>query len=196
MRNLNYRLAAILMVAVASGRPLVAKDKHRKTNGVNPQDQIVVDSHLRVADGPITRFIATRHYDRTYVYAEREAGKPITLIDVTQLGHPRILSEVIYPGATSGNLLAVAGTAALAGDAPAVPTKTPPAQTIRLMDFSDPANPKVTRQFSGVTAIEKLSGLILLANAEGIWILSQQFAEDPEVERRYANKVIYGDSQY
>jgi hypothetical protein len=61
------------------------------------------------------------------------------------------------------------------------------------MDFSDPAHPKVTRQFDGVTAIEKSGGLILLANPEGIWILSQHLAEDPAVEAAYAHQVIYAN---
>jgi hypothetical protein len=59
------------------------------------------------------------------------------------------------------------------------------------MDFSDPAHPKVTRQFDGVTAVERTHGLILLANPEGIWILSEHLAEDPEVEAEYARRVVY-----
>ena len=34
------------------------------------------------------------------------------------------------------------------------------------------------------------------ANADGIWILQQHFALDPEVEKSYAYKVIYGESMY
>jgi hypothetical protein len=65
------------------------------------------------------------------------------------------------------------------------------------MDLSDPASPKVTRQFDGVTAVEKLSsGLILLANQEGVWVLSQHLADDPKMGERYARKVIYGESMY
>jgi hypothetical protein len=64
------------------------------------------------------------------------------------------------------------------------------------MDFSDPAHPKVTKQFDGVTAIEKIGNIILLANGDGIWVLSQRLAEDPAVDKRYANKVIYGESMY
>ena len=51
------------------------------------------------------------------------------------------------------------------------------------MDFSDPQHPKVAREFAGVTAITTDDGLIFLANADGIWILHQTLAEDPEVEK-------------
>jgi hypothetical protein len=53
----------------------------------------------------------------------------------------------------------------------------------------------VTKQFDNVTAIQNVSGgVILLANTDGIWILSQHFAEDPAVEKSYAYKVVYGIS--
>jgi hypothetical protein len=201
MRPINYRLAAILTLTAMSGRHLMAKEKSRKPEPAKQQDQIVVDAHLPAGEGAVTRFIATRHYDRSYVYAQRANGKPALLIDVTNPSHPQILSEVNYTeGIATGELLAVAGTAALAGGVPGaqIPVaQIPAAQTIRLMDFSDPANPKVTRQFDGVTAIQMVGGggVIMLANADGIWILSQRFAEDPEVEKRYAYKVIYGESR-
>jgi hypothetical protein len=34
-------------------------------------------------------------------------------------------------------------------------------------------------------------GLIFVANADGIWILQQHLALDPEVEKAYANYVLY-----
>ncbi len=184
MRKSNTRLATVLLVAAVCGWKLQAKDKH--------QDQIEIESHVAVGPGPVTRFIATRHYGRTYVYAVRGAGQPVTLIDVSDAKHPRILSEASLSTASS-NLVAVAGTAALTSDASVARA----AQTIRLMDFSDPAQPKVTKEFDGVTAIESVSGgLTLVANAEGIWVLRQQLAEDPAVEERYAKKVVYGESMY
>ena len=61
------------------------------------------------------------------------------------------------------------------------------------MDFSDPGTPKVAREFTGVTAMSRddRRGLIFVANAEGIWILRQRLAEDPEVEKAYAKYVLY-----
>jgi hypothetical protein len=194
MRKVNYRLATVLLITAIGGRLLHARDKHPQLENAKAQDQIVVESHIALAASPITRFIVTRHYDRTYVYAVREAGKLVTLIDVTDRRHPRILSEAGLP-TISSSLLAVAGTAALAGDASV--TASSPLQTIRLMDFSDPVQPKIAKQFDNVTAVESVAGgVMLLANSEGIWILSQQFAEDPAVEKRYANKVVYGESMY
>jgi hypothetical protein len=66
------------------------------------------------------------------------------------------------------------------------------------MDFSDPRNPKVAREFTGVTAMSRDDGrgLIYVANAAGVWILQRHFAEDPEVQKAYEDYVIYGSSMY
>jgi len=187
MQTSYLQITAALIAAGVFVQAAEAKEK--KAAAAPPRDQITVDSHVPFAGAPVTRFIATRHHGSTWVYAERESGNT-TLLDVTHPDRPRILSEI-----ASGPLVSVAGTAALFSDA-SVPAKAAP-QTIRVMDFSDPANPKVTRQFDGVTAIQKMEGgVILLANPEGIWILSERLAADPEEERRYARKVIYGESMY
>ena len=185
MRISNRRAAAILIAAAMSAGEIEAKKKDPKSPAAAPQDQIVIDAHLPYTSGPITHFVVTEHYNHSYIYAEREPGKPVTLIDATKPSQPVVLSDL-----TSGSLVAVAGTAALETDA-APPAQTSKPQTIRIMDFSDPAHPKVTRQFDGVTAIERSRGLILLANPEGIWILSEHLAEDPAVEAEYARRVVY-----
>jgi hypothetical protein len=177
-------MAAGILIALAAGH-LEAKKKDTKKDDRPPQDQIVIDAHIPFTEGPVTRFIVTEHYNRSYVYAERESGKPVTLIDATKPGQPVVLSEL-----TSGSLVTVAGTAAIETDSVAA-AQAPRPQTIRIMDFSDPTHPKVTRQFDGVTAIERSRGLILLANPEGIWILSEHLAEDPAVEAEYARRIVY-----
>ncbi|HWE53224.1 MAG TPA: hypothetical protein VG273_25760 [Bryobacteraceae bacterium] len=160
--------------------------------GAPPQeDQITVDARIPVSSGVINAFVATRHFNETYVYAQRAGGGPATLIDVTRPGRPRVVSAEV----AASTLVAVSGTAALASDAPPPPSPAP--QTIRIMDFSDPAHPRVTRQFDGVTAVQRISAsLIMLANPEGIWILTEHHAPDPEEEQRYARKVIYGESMF
>jgi hypothetical protein len=169
-----------------------AKDK--KPAPKDPQDEIAVVGHIPLTDGPVRRFLTTRHYSSSYLYAEHDAGKTVTLIDVTDVNRPSVVADVSYPSdGGPGSLFAVAETAALvtgeaAGTAPAaVP------QTIRIMDFSDPRHPKVAREFAGVTAMSRddRRGLIFLANAEGIWILHRNLAEDPAVERAYAHHVLY-----
>jgi hypothetical protein len=184
-----------LTAAVAS----YGKDKHPKKQDDSSQDQITVVAHIPSMGGPVTRFIATQHYGRSYVYAEHESGKTLTLIDVTNPSQPAVLADVAYPDSSaSSSLLTATGTAALVSDTPAVDARPAPAQIIRIMNLEDPLHPTVAREFKGVTATSRDAqpGLILLANADGIWILQQHFALDPAVERSYAYKVLYGDSMY
>ncbi len=185
MRNITLLCLAIIL-------PLAAKDKKPKTPATQPQDAIEVVAHIPTATGPVRRFLPTEHYSSHYLYAEHDAGAAITLIDITRPSQPSVLAEVPYPAAGgSDSLVVVSGTSALVTSTAA--QQPAPPQSIRILDFSDPQHPKVAREFAGVTAINRddRRGLIFLANADGIWILHQIRAEDPEVEKAYAHRVIY-----
>ena len=197
MRNTYYRLstAALLAGLILSS---TASAKNKKPKDPDPKDEIEVVGHIPLTDGPVKRFIATQHYSSYYLYAEHADGK-LTLIDVTKENEPVVLGDVTSaPSATSGSLAAVAGTAALVSSGPAPVSADQLPQTLTIMDLSDPKNPKIARQFTGVTAVSREGGrgLIFLANADGLWVLQRHFAEDPEVQRAYEDYVIYGSSMY
>jgi hypothetical protein len=188
-----YRLSSAVLLAGLILNP-AAGAKNKKPKTPDPKDEIEVVGHIPLTDGPVKRFLATEHYSSFYLYAEHEAGGSVTLIDVTKTNQPAVLADVAYaPAGSSGNLTLVAGTAALVSSGPATALAAAPLQTIRIMDFSDPLNPKVAREFTGVTAMSRddRRGLIFVANGDGIWILQQHFALDPEVEKAYANYVVY-----
>jgi hypothetical protein len=196
--RLSHTFLMFSLGLLALSTKIQARDKKVKTPPKDTQDEIEVVGHISSTGGTVSHFVATQHYSSYYLYAEHEGGKIVTLIDVTNTEHPAVLADVAYPpsgGAT--NLSTVAGTAALVSSASATQTQPPP-QTIKLLDFSDPQHPKVTREFTGITAMDHddRRGLIFLANADGIWILRQKFAEDPEVKRAYDYYVIYGSSMY
>lgn len=189
-RPVLFAVAGLLVFSIAGH----AKNKKQKTAPKDPQDAIDVVGHIASAGGPVTRFLSTQHYSSDYLYAEHEAGKGVTLIDVTDIAKPKVLSDVTYAsGGGEDGVFAVAGTAALVTEQPGTAAPSPAPQTIRIMDFSDPQHPSVAREFTGVTAISRddSRGLIFLANPDGIWILRQSLALDPEVEREYAHHVLY-----
>ncbi|MGO8790233.1 MAG: hypothetical protein ACLQVL_23020 [Terriglobia bacterium] len=171
-----------------------AINRKHKSSPSQPLDAIKVAGHIPLAGDPITRFVCTQHYSSDYLYAEHGAGKDITLIDITKTDQPSVLANVPdTPDGRAEGLVAVAGTAALVSTEQGDPTAAPTPQTLRIMDFSDPQHPKIAREFTGVTAIgrDEKRGLVFVANAEGIWILQQHFAEDPEVEAEYTRYVLY-----
>ena len=180
------RFTVVLGLAILI--PLSAKDKKPK---LPPQDSIDVVAHIPLTTGPVLRLLITEHYSSHYLYAEHAAGAPVTLIDTTKADQPAVLAEVAYPTTGSDSMVVVSGTAALVTSGGASQPATQ--QTIRILDFSDPRNPKVAREFNGVTAINRddRRSLIFLANSDGLWILHQSRAVDPEVEKAYAHHVLY-----
>jgi hypothetical protein len=163
------------------------KDKHPKKADAAPQDQIEVVAHLPLTGGPITAFLETQHYRRSYLYAEHESDKTVSLIDITNSAQPALLADI-----TSGNLVAVAGNAALVSTQTSSPQPSMPPQTFRIMSFADPLHPTVKQQFDQVTAIarDEKRGLIFLANDAGVWILQQKFAQDPEAEKEWEHMML------
>jgi hypothetical protein len=178
-----------LLAAFATLVPYAsAKDKKPDVS----KDDIQVVGHVPLADGPVRRFLLTEHYGRTYLYAERDPGKSVTLIDVSKAAQPSMVADLANAGGDSGSLTMVSGTAALVSSS-AVPIAHAP-QTIRIMDFSDPRSPKLAR----VTAVtrDERRGLVFIANGDGVWILQQRLATDPAVLKAYDDYVRYGPSMY
>jgi hypothetical protein len=196
LRTLWYSSSFLVLVAGLTFAPaLDAKDKKAKTPPTAPKDEIQVVGHVPLSDGPVRRFLVTQHFSSYYLYAERDSGRSVTLIDVTNTNRPAILADVSYASnAGSGTLMVAAGTAALVSSESVTPSPTIAPQTIRIMDLSDPQSPKVAREFTGVTAVSRddRRGLVFVADGDGIWILQQHFATDPEVEKAYDDYIRYG----
>jgi len=192
MRIRFVPLSALLLVAgiATPTHSLQAKDV---TEAKLPQDRIEVKGHFPLANDRVERLLPTQHYSRYYLYAEYAGGKGATVIDITDAATPTLVANVRYAAkGQPGDLLTLAGTAALvAGRAPERSIEFP--QSIRIMNFADPAHPKVAHEFTGVTATgrDAQRGLVFLANGDGIWILHERLAEDPALLSAYAHHVLY-----
>ena len=92
-----------------------------------------------------------------------------TVVDVTDPEKPKIVDRVAPGGKLTevGSGLAIAVQSEQSGEA------TVPTQTIKLMDMSDPKNPRVVRTFTGVTGMysEDDRHLIYITNGEGLWVV-------------------------
>jgi hypothetical protein len=138
------------------------------------------------------RFLATQHYRHDYLYAEHQSGKTVTLIDVTNIDRPTVIAETSYPGSPSGDLVAVAGNAALVTTGNSKTEALQAGGTFRILNFADPLHPVIQHEFTGVTATarDERRGLIFLANPEGVWVLRQRLATDPEAEKEWEHDVL------
>lgn len=168
--------------------PLGAKIRHK---AAPPQDQIEVVAHLPLSREGAGKLLLTQHYRRDYLYAESSNGKAVTLIDITDPSNPSVLADV-SPGLTGGRIVTAAGTAALTSDAGNSTDLAVKPQTFRIMNFADPTHPVVSQEFANVTAISRddKRGLIFLANAEGLWILHENLAMDPEFEKEWEHMML------
>lgn len=191
MRRQLVWLSAWILFAGLTGSTVSARAS--KTTQHAPEDRIDVLGHFPLTNGPIKQLVPAQHYSRYYLYAGRENGKTVAVIDVTDAKVPSLVADVSYPvSASSDALLAISGTVALVGTpAPAAAEEAP--LVVRIMNFADPLHPIVVREFAGVTAIGRDAGrgLVFLADPEGIWILQQRPAGDPAVDNAYAQSVLY-----
>jgi hypothetical protein len=196
MRRQWYGVSTFVVVALVSSPAIGAGST---SQGKPAQDQIEVVGHLALSagdGGPVTRFLTTQHYGRSYLYVERAGTNAVMLVDVTKTNQPSIVENASYGSARAAggareSLVSVAGTAALVTQESSRAISTP--EPVRIMDFADPEHPKVVREFIGVTAIARddRRGLIFLANGDGIWILRRNLAEDPAMAKAYDDYVNY-----
>jgi len=115
---------------------------------------------------------------KNYLYVQQASKQGFMVVDVTKPEKPDLLKRTAAPNqATAGNLEMVSPDVAIAE----APEKTPntltstnrPTETVRILDLSDPRNPKTLQEFNGVTSLlpDGNHGLIYLTNDEGLWVL-------------------------
>jgi hypothetical protein len=179
--------AFILIGLLINGGSLAGAARKPSTKAVQDNDQIEVIGHIALDGTGVTQVTTGEHWRKNYLYLN-SAGK-ITVVDVTNGGKPSITSEYrhSFPGAQAE---VVVGDTALLADpqpAPHVPS------SISIMNFADPAEPKVVRQFTKVTGflIDSHRGLIYVVNNEGLWILLEKPARDLELEKQYEHELMY-----
>ena len=139
-----------------------------------------VIAHLALKEAPGSEMLLQTTGDKRYLYVQKASKQGFTVIDVTKPGFPSLVSRPMPPSdAPAGKLELVSPDIGLAE----VPDKNSkdiirntdnPTETVRILDLSDPAHPKVLQTFTGVTSTlqDPGRGLIYLANNEGLWILN------------------------
>ena len=100
------------------------------------------------------------------------------IVDVSKPERPSLLRRSAESNqATAGNLEVISPDVAIAE----APEKTPgtltsnahPTETVRVLDLSDPRNPKTLETFNKASSIlpDGGHGLIYLTNDQGLWVL-------------------------
>ena len=137
-----------------------------------------VIAHLPLPQATGNQMLLQRDNGKNYLYVQMASKQGFMIVDVTKPDKPTLLKRTAEASqATAGNLEMVSPDVAIA-EAPektatTVTSSNRPTETVRVLDMSDPRNPKVLQSFAGVTSIlpDGAHGLIYLANTEGLWVL-------------------------
>jgi hypothetical protein len=137
-----------------------------------------VIAHLPLPQATGSQMLLQKENGKQYLYVQQAAKQGFMVVDVTHPEKPSLLKRTAESNqATSGNLEMVSPNVAIAE----APEKTPttltsnshPTETVRVLDLSDPRNPKTLETFNKVTGLlpDGGHGLVYLTNNEGLWIL-------------------------
>jgi len=137
-----------------------------------------VIAHLPLPQASGNQMLLQRENARLYLYVQQAGKQGFMVIDVTRPEKPSLLKRTAESNqATSGNLAMVSPDIAIA-EAPertssTLTSNSHPTETVRVLDLSDPKNPKTLETFNKVTSLlpDGGHGLIYLTNNEGLWIL-------------------------
>src|SRR5580700_4487663 len=137
-----------------------------------------VIAHLHLPQATGSQMLLQKEDKKQYLYVQQVSKQGFMIVDVSKPESPTLLKRSAESNqATSGNLEMVSPDVAIAE----APEKTPttltssshPTETVRVLDLSDPHNPKTLETFNKVTSLlpDLGHGLIYLTNNEGLWIL-------------------------
>jgi hypothetical protein len=147
--------------------------------GPKPTDvPATVIAHLPLPQATGGQMLLQKENGKQYLYVQQASKQGFMIVDVTKPDRPSLLNRSAQSDqATSGNLEMVSPDVAIVQS----PEKTPttltssnhPTETVRVLDLSDPRNPKTLETFNKVTSIlpDGSHGLIYLTNNDGLWVL-------------------------
>jgi len=137
-----------------------------------------VIAHLPLPQATGNQMLLQKEKGKVYLYIQQAAKQGFMIVDVSRPELPVLLKRTAESNqATSGNLEMVSPDIAIAE----APEKTPttltsnshPTETVRVLDLSDPKNPKTLETFNKVTSLlpDGGHGLIYLTNNDGLYVL-------------------------
>jgi hypothetical protein len=137
-----------------------------------------VIAHLPLPQATGNQMLLQREKEKQYLYVQQAGKQGFMIVDVTKPDKPNLLKRTAESNqSTVGNLEMVSPDVAIA-EAPertatTLTSSNRPTETVRVLDLTDPHNPKTLETFTKVTSLlpDGGHGLIYLTNNEGLWIL-------------------------
>jgi hypothetical protein len=137
-----------------------------------------VIAHLPLPQATGSQMLLQKENSKEYLYVQQAAKQGFMIVDVSKPEQPSLLKRTAESNqATAGTLQIVSPDVAIA----VAPERTPttlvssshPTDTVRVLDLTDPRNPKTLETFNKVTSLlpDSHHGLIYLTNNDGLWVL-------------------------
>src|ERR1700686_2649280 len=137
-----------------------------------------VIAHLPLPQATGNQMLLQKENGKQYLYVQQAGKQGFMVVDVSKPEKPNLLKRTAESNqATSGNLEMVSPDVAIAEAPEKNPTtltsSSHPTETVRVLDLSDPRNPKTLETFTKVSGLLPDGGhsLMYLTNNEGLWIL-------------------------
>ena len=151
----------------------------------------IVIAHLDLPQATGSQMLLQKENSKQYLYVQQAAKQGFMIVDVSRPEQPSLLKRTAESSqATTGDLRIVSPDVAIAE----APEKTPatltssahPTETVRVLDLSDPRNPKTLETFNKVTSLlaDGHHGLIYLTNNDGLWVLRYNRPAPLEPEKK------------
>jgi hypothetical protein len=173
----NHLGPASLMFAAAA----VVTSAPRVSANTKPTEvPAKVIAHLALKDAPGNEMLLQSKGDKQYLYVQKASKQGFTVIDVTRPVLPTLVNLSDKSADAAAGKLEIVGPDVGLAEVPdknskgVIRNSDSPTETVKILDLSDPAHPKVLQTFTGVTSIlqDPSRGLIYLANNDGLWILN------------------------
>ncbi len=176
MNTLPFRLrpiTVVLALLLTAGALASAGETTTKPTDVSA----TVVAHLPLPEATGSQMLLQRENGKHYLYVQQAGKQGFMVVDVTKPDQPDLLKKTVDSSQANANIKMVGPDVAIAE----APEKTPTTltssrrstETVRLLDLSDPQNPKTLETFTKVTSLlpDGGHGLIYLTNNDGLWIL-------------------------
>jgi hypothetical protein len=152
-----------------------------------------VIAHLPLPQAAGNEMMLQKEHGKQFLYVQQASKPGYMVVDVSHPDTPSLIKRA--PGsnqATEGDLKMVTPDVAIAE----APDKNPDTlssskhatETVRVLDLSDPKNPKTLETFNKVTSTlaDGRHGLLYVTNDDGLWILrySHPWMFEPEKNKR------------
>jgi hypothetical protein len=178
IESFRGRMVPCLMVAALAQitQTSMASAKNEPSKPTEVPARVI--AHLPLPQSTGSEMLLQKENGKNYLYVQQATKQGFMIVDVTKPENPSLLRRTAESNpATAGNLQMVSPDVAIVAapekKSTALTSSNHPTQTVRIVDLSDPRNPKTLQEFSGVTSLlpDGGHGLIYLTNNQGLWIL-------------------------